>query len=410
MKVLCVTSWFPLPIDSGATVRIFGLLRALVDHHDVHLLAPDKGGEWAQRLRTALEDRVTVECFPVGSPPDQRRFAKSRRWISAMASGVPTWSWSHRSAELEARAVALAPEHDVVVLLEDAAGVYLPALAACEGHPPLMADKHNVRGALMPGPRRLNVNGLRAALDRRLVKEFEGRCVKLADFVVLTSADEGRRLEALYSRCADAIVPSAVDLPKESVSARIPNSLLWIGDMSWEPNSEGLVRFVGASWDALSSVGGELLIVGKDAPPEVTALERMPGVKLLGFVPDLESTLSCAAVGVAPIWRGGAVKLKSLTMLAAGLAVVATPMALEGIDVEAGRHCLIAESPKQMGGAVLRLLNDPGLRDRLGREGRNLVADRYTWSTVGPSFVVAAERAAVRAPAGRRTTPEPRAT
>jgi glycosyltransferase involved in cell wall biosynthesis len=81
-------------------------------------------------------------------------------------------------------------------------------------------------------------------------------------------------------------------------------------------------------------------------------------------------------------------------LLGAGIPVAATPIAVEGIAVEDGRHCLVAETPAELAGALRRILTDRALAERLGHEGRRLVAQSYTWEVISPAFVEAVERAA----------------
>jgi polysaccharide biosynthesis protein PslH len=57
--------------------------------------------------------------------------------------------------------------------------------------------------------------------------------------------------------------------------------------------------------------------------------------------------------------------------------VVATPVALRGLDVRNEEHVLIAESPQDFAAAVTRLLNDAELRTRLGQAGRRYVEQHH---------------------------------
>ena len=62
--------------------------------------------------------------------------------------------------------------------------------------------------------------------------------------------------------------------------------------------------------------------------------------------------------------------MKVIEALAAGKAVVATPLALEGIDAEPGREVLAAEADGEFAAATLRLMKDPALRQAIAAGGR----------------------------------------
>ena len=98
-----------------------------------------------------------------------------------------------------------------------------------------------------------------------------------------------------------------------------------------------------------------------------------------GQVPDVRSYVADAAVAVAPLRIARGIQNKVLEALAMAKAVVASPEALTGLDVEPGTHALAASSPSEWAGAVLGLLDDPGRRSRLGAAGRRYVEGRHHW-------------------------------
>jgi glycosyltransferase involved in cell wall biosynthesis len=57
--------------------------------------------------------------------------------------------------------------------------------------------------------------------------------------------------------------------------------------------------------------------------------------------------------------------------------LVATSIALRGLDVQHEHEVLIADTPSDFANAVLRLLNDPALRIRIGEAGRKYVEQNH---------------------------------
>jgi glycosyltransferase involved in cell wall biosynthesis len=88
-------------------------------------------------------------------------------------------------------------------------------------------------------------------------------------------------------------------------------------------------------------------------------------------------------VSVVPLRQGGGTRLKILESLAMGTPVVSTAKGAEGLDLVAERDLLIADAPDAFAAAVLRLLGDPALRERLGANGRREVVARYDWQVIG---------------------------
>ena len=386
MRVLAITNEFPLPLDRGGPVRFFGLARALAEQHDVHLLA----------LRRPSTTQALVEELSgiLGGPVELFDWPEdSGGWARALRSGVPPWIAEQHSPELERRARQLAGAMDAVAILDDYAAIYAPALA---GLAPVVCDKSNVLGwtaqTTAPGP------GVQARAHRRLAitltRRFERAHLSSADALVVTSSDEADRMRSLYGLETDAVVPSAVDIPPRHFLPSGAPAIGWLGSHEYEANVQGLVRFVEEGWDSLGAQGLQLLVAGGGPPPHVRELERHTGVRILGYVESLDDLFAELSAAVVPLWLGAGVKLKTLTFMAAGVPVVGTPVALEGIEAVHGRHCLVAEEPAGLAAAARELVEDPAAARRLGAEGRKLVTRDHSWPAVGAGFRREIERVA----------------
>jgi glycosyltransferase involved in cell wall biosynthesis len=112
-----------------------------------------------------------------------------------------------------------------------------------------------------------------------------------------------------------------------------------------------------------------LRVVGGDAPAEVLALSQVPGVEVLGHVPDLDPLLDASRISLAPLRYGAGIKGKVNQSLARGLPVVATSCAVEGMFLQDGRDVLVADGAKAFAAAVVRLYGDEMLWSRLREAG-----------------------------------------
>jgi len=64
------------------------------------------------------------------------------------------------------------------------------------------------------------------------------------------------------------------------------------------------------------------------------------------------------------------------------LPVVSTRVGAEGLPTEDGENILLADSPGEFKAAVVKVLQLPALRKRLGSAGRRLYETEFTWSAV----------------------------
>jgi glycosyltransferase involved in cell wall biosynthesis len=122
----------------------------------------------------------------------------------------------------------------------------------------------------------------------------------------------------------------------------------------------------------------KLFIVGENPPAD---LKRMSGEKVIvtGRVPDLTPYLDRAALLVAPVQLGGGMRIKVLESLAAGKAIVTTPLAAEGLDIVDGEQLAIAETDVQFTERIVHLLQHPEERLALAGRARTWACEHTAW-------------------------------
>ena len=150
--------------------------------------------------------------------------------------------------------------------------------------------------------------------------------------------------------------------------------------MDYSANVDAVVWFVNNIWPELSHQHPALsfAIVGRDPTPEVRALAG-DRVSVTGTVPDVRPYYAGALAAVVPLRIGSGTRLKILEAMAAGIPVISTRLAAEGLDLADDTHLLIADSASEMIAAVSRLAASPELWRRLSRSGREAVSRSYDW-------------------------------
>jgi glycosyltransferase involved in cell wall biosynthesis len=106
-------------------------------------------------------------------------------------------------------------------------------------------------------------------------------------------------------------------------------------------------------------------------------------LRIHGFVDDVRPYISRAAVYVCPISYSGGTKLKVLDALAMGKAIVANPVSCEGIKVENGKTVLYATKPEEFVECIIKLFENDTLRTSMGKKGRQLVNEFYSYASIG---------------------------
>jgi polysaccharide biosynthesis protein PslH len=109
--------------------------------------------------------------------------------------------------------------------------------------------------------------------------------------------------------------------------------LLFNGAFRYAPNIEALQNLLTRVNPLLQSRNTDylLLILGLDIPDSVKE-SNLPGVRILGFVEDLDFYLTGCQVFLNPVYSGGGIKTKLVEAIAYGLNVVSSENGAIGVD------------------------------------------------------------------------------
>jgi glycosyltransferase involved in cell wall biosynthesis len=161
--------------------------------------------------------------------------------------------------------------------------------------------------------------------------------------------------------------------------------LIFVGTLNYYPNIDAVIYFTQQIFPLIREKFPRAVfeIVGRNPPKAVTALGRIDGVRVLGEVPDVRSYLVRADVSVAPLRIARGVQSKVLEAMGMGVPVVATPAAIQGIDVANGQELLTGQTPEEFAACVIKLLNDAELRKTITRKAWNRMKQLYNPEVIG---------------------------
>jgi glycosyltransferase involved in cell wall biosynthesis len=174
--------------------------------------------------------------------------------------------------------------------------------------------------------------------------------------------------------------------------------------MDWRPNQDAIRWFIDEIHPLLrAETEYRLFVVGRTPPDWLRDRTLVPAeIEVTGSVDDIRPWIARASVYVVPLRAGGGSRLKILEALAMARPVVSTTVGAEGLELEGGRHLLLADSPSEFTKAILELLGNPEHRSALGKAGRALVEETYDWKCIAPLQAAVWRRAIV---AGGATRP-----
>lgn len=386
MRILVLTQVLVYPADAGPKVKTLHVVRHLAAQHKIVYCTFVRGIKEvraAEALRTLCETVVAV-------PIERSRIRDARFLLESFATGDSFLLRRDESAAMRAEVQKLLREQNIDAVHVDQLNMirFVPV----EWTGKIILDEHNavwqVVERLWQGTRNPFMRWL-LGREVRLLRILEGKACRRATVVLAVSEQDRQALHEVAGQAVPIeVVPITVDVARfASVRAARdpqPNTIFTIGTMFWPPNSEGVQWWLRAGYAKLQALCSPVTydIVGAKPP---IALQRLAssqtGVRLHGYVADVEHFWIHATMLLVPLLSGGGVRVKILEAMAMGVPVVSTTVGCEGLAVHDGEHLLLADTPEALATACSRLLHEPDLATQLTKNALHLVRQQYDTST-----------------------------
>ncbi|MCC7256212.1 MAG: glycosyltransferase, partial [Dokdonella sp.] len=166
---------------------------------------------------------------------------------------------------------------------------------------------------------------------------------------------------------------------KQGFAAR--KDLVFVGGFQHPPNVDAVEWFVREVFGAVRTQLPEVRfhVIGSRVPESIRALADAQ-VIVHGFVADIMPFMDGCRISVAPLRYGAGVKGKVNMAMSCGLPVVATPIAVEGMHVQAGSDVLVADSAAGFADAIVHLYRDENLWHTLSVNGLANVERHFSFA------------------------------
>ena len=413
MRILWLSHLVPYPPKGGVQQRSYNLIRELSRHHQVDVVAFHQAAHHASAvaLAEAVEhmNRFCRLRAVLPLPVDGGRWRKPLMALRSLWGHPYTVRWTQCASYAAAIGEALADtDYDVVHFDTISLAPYAQLPGKMQQLPRLM-NHHNIESAMLRRRAQLDSSPLRAWYYRqegtRLARYEQQTADQFAAHLVCSALD-GERLQAQCRtvQCVE-VIPNGVDTEYFRHDPELPaapqDSLIFAGRLDWYPNASAMHWCISDLWPRIKALRptARMAIAGK--APAVQLLEAAAADSALtvpGFVDDIRPWIQGAQVYLCPITDGGGTKLKILDALAMGCAIVAHPIACEGIEVTDGLNVLLADTAEGLVSHCLRLFDDPALRARLSAAAVELAESTYTFTSIGSKLAAVCSSVATANP------------
>lgn len=177
-----------------------------------------------------------------------------------------------------------------------------------------------------------------------------------------------------------SIVPRPLDVRRKN--------LLFVGSMDYGPNEDAVRYFYSEVFPLVKKEVPEITLTvgGRNPSSGLHELSENPEIFFTGYVDDIIPLYEKAMLSIVPLRSGGGTRLKILEAMATGTPVVSTPVGCEGLDVKDGENIMIADNAPEFAKKIVALMSDAELWMDVSRQGRKLVEEKYDWELIARSL------------------------
>ena len=215
-------------------------------------------------------------------------------------------------------------------------------------------------------------------LAKRL-KVYEIEAINKVDGIAAITEKDKTTLQTLGGNKPIVVTPFGIDSSKFiSNPNAINNTVFHIGSMDWLPNQEGIKWFLKEVWSKVVAKEPNAIfnIAGRNMPNWLLTLKQK-GVNNLGKVKSAKEFVQDNSILVVPLFSGSGMRIKIIEAMALGKLVIATSLALEGVNCTHQKNVIIANTADEFIAAISYYLSNPNEQQQIALAGQQLVQSNY---------------------------------
>jgi len=377
MKILVVLPRFPFPLEKGDKLRAYHQIRTLAADNEVYLFAAThtavSDADIEQMRRYCKAIKVVRLSRLYGLLRVVRNFFGSR--------SLQIGYWDARKAKQALRQFERQVCPDVVYSQMVRTMKYVSA----SPYPKVMDFQDALSMNLER--RMMNRRGLAyfaLHYEFKMLRSAEYNAFGIFDALTIISEPDS---EAIPQRKDSVIhiIPNGVDFDYfKPIDTPKKYDVVFCGNMQYKPNINAarflVLDIMPLVWQRYPEA--RVLIAG--ATP-TAAVRQLAGarVDVSGSVDDIRPCYASSRLFVAPMRIGSGLQNKLLEAMAMGIPCITTPIANASLAATPGTHLLQGQDAPQLAQAIITLLGDQALCQRLAASATAFVHERFSWESAG---------------------------
>ncbi len=381
-NLLFLVHRIPYPPNKGDKIRSYNFLKGLTNHYNIHLATfIDDADDWQYAAKV---EELTMTSLFINLRSTQAKIKSLSGLLNGKALSLPYYQSQQMQKWIDK--TMKEKSIDKVFIFSSAMAQYIekyPDLDVVVDFVDVDSDKWRQYSQKSGWPMTWVYRR-----EAKLLLEYDTYIAKKALMSIFVSNDEAllfKRLTGMNDKIT--YVNNGVDIvffdPFKSFVTPYDdrqNIIVFTGAMDYWANIDAVTWFVSKVFPLIKQQydDAKFYIVGSNPTKDVLQLATVDGVVVTGRVDDIRAYLLFANVVVAPLLIARGIQNKILEAMAMGKKIVATPQAIEGININ-NQQVYVTEKISDFSTLVLSNLIDTQ-NTYFSAANRDFVASNYSWS------------------------------
>ncbi len=375
-KVLLISHDIP-SMTVGATLPLYHMLRNLKDKYEFYLVCFDSGKYDVGDIDEYVKGYDTINIVEYTSFKDQLIYTTKNMlsFDNLKTRSFLNYYYNHNMSKLINKTI---DEYNFDIIITDmpmafyAKNINLPRIVYAFD----AVSDYNYK---MYKKSESFTSKIYWYLNYMKIHNYEKVYNKFNSCIVVNNKDK-KLLEANISIPID-VIPNGVDISFfENKNDCYDNRIVFLGDMSTPPNNDAVKYFIDEIYPSVLEENDiKFYIVGRNPSKYIQSLDNNSNITVTGSVSDVREFLVPGTIFITPMISGTGIKNKILEAMSMNLAVISTSIGISGIDATNGEDFILADTSHDFKNAIVELIINRNLRDKIANNARIFVKNNYSW-------------------------------
>ena len=395
MKILFLTNLLPYPLDNGGKIKTYTTLKALHENgHEIDLISFYEDEEDVKYIGKMQELCQNVKVIKLKLTTATNKAYMLKQAIKSLFSKYSFGVYKYYSKMMTETLNHIGREqkYDCVYFDHLQMCVYYECLKKIYPKAKYILDEHNCEYVIMQ--RRLLVSGnilmkVFMLLEVAKLKSFEKKMLLAFDKIIaLTHEDESAMRSLVAGNIPINVIPIGMENNTDNLYGKNKSDdltrIMFVGTLSWGPNSDGIIWFIRNVFPKMSKIIGtfELYIIGKNPSNELKNIASLyPNIIVTGYVDSVIPYYEKCDYMIVPLFVGSGQRVKIIEGFSYGMPVISTTIGAEGIEYIDGHNILIADDVDEFLIACMKMI-DEKFRNKLSVESKKVYNEKYSIKAV----------------------------